>query len=813
MATLLADIRFAFRAIRHSPGFYGLVVGILGLGIAASVSVFSLVDGVWLRPLPYRDPARLVALEAVATRPPFDQNGSVTYNDFERLTAETRSFEQLAVTYRDGWSQVVLTDQGRERVRCAFVSPNLFDLFARPPLAGRVFTAEENRRAEHVVVIGERLAMRRFGSAAAALGQELEFTGKWKIIGVMPADFRVPFLDVQLWAPVMSHPEWIDKEEPHAQMLSQRWDVMGRLRPGVSLESAQAEVDTVYGRLRAALPENHHDRVLVRTLREHFAGETRGPSTLLAGAVAFLLLIACANVGNLLLSRAALRQREFAIRAALGAGASRLLLQALAETTSLCLLAGALGVALSFGLVRVLKAVAPPGTPRLDEVGIDVRVLLFAAGLSLAAGVCLGLVSTWRGVQQGPANGLALAGRSTTTSREGRRLKNLMVASEFALAMVLLTGAALLIRSFVAVLQVDLGFRPDHILTARVEPPAGAPAGQFYREAMARIRQLPGVKAVGATSRVFELGVRRTHALRVVEGRPDEPVERWEALEWSRVSGDYFQAMGIPLVRGRYFNQRDTADAPPVVIVNEVLARRYWPGENPLGKRLKGMDPRGPNGGKNDDWLTVVGVVKDMRMGGRERAPFSQIYEVQEQRGEEAGEWVIRTAGDPAAMAAAVRAAVRDTSRAATVAVTSTMEQVLSDQEVDRRFQTWLIGVFSAVALALAALGVFAVMHFAVSAKTREIGIRMAVGARAGDILGLVMTDGAKLALAGIGAGALASMWVTEALSSLLFAVKPSDPASFAGAAGVLAGVALAACYLPARRAARLDPVRALREE
>jgi predicted permease len=411
---------------------------------------------------------------------------------------------------------------------------------------------------------------------------------------------------------------------------------------------------------------------------------------------------------------------------------------------------------------------------------------------------------------------LGAAGRSHTTSRETRILKNILVASEFALAMTLLTGSVLLVRSFVAVLGVDLGFRAEHILSVQVELPDSLSTPQqteFYRTALERIRNLPGVEAAGATSWVFQLGISRMHALRIVEGQAPEPMEHWQTLEWSQVSGGYFEALGVPLVDGRFFDQRDGPNAPPVVIVNGTAARRYWPGQNALGRRLKGMDPRGPNGGKDDDWLTVVGIVKDIRAGGRERQPFSQIYEPQAQRGDQTNKLVIRVAGDPAQATAAIREMIREANPGAKITSSTTMEQVLQAQQGERRFQTWLIGVFSAVALLLAALGVFAVMHFAVAAKTREIGIRMAVGARASNIFGLVIGDGARLAFWGIAAGSVLSMWTTSALGGMLFGVTPTDPVSFASAAAILAVVAIVACYLPARKAAMLDPVAALRED
>jgi predicted permease len=794
------------------------VIAILALGIGVSVSVFSLVDGVVLRQLPYQDAARLVALDTVATKPPFEANGSVTYDDFERLKAEAHSFEDIAITYRGGWGQMVIGERDdHERVRGGFVSANFFGLFGRSPSAGRVFTAEENRGQAHVILLRESLAERRFGSPALAVGKDLRMAGSlWRVIGVMPNDFRVPFVDAQFWAPVTSHPQWIDKDQPLAPQKEQRWDLMAKLRPGVSASAAQAEVDAIYGRLERADPDSHADRALVVPLREHFTGKVRTPFAILSAAVAFLLLITSANAANLLLARAATRQREFAIRAALGAGTGRLVIQSITETMKLCVISGVLGIGMAPGLVRLLKMMAPPNTPRIAEVGIDTTVLLFAAALSVTLGIVLGLASVIGNVKRHYSGTLGAAARSATTSRGGRRLKNVLVAAEFAFAMILLTGTVLLVRSFVAVLGVDLGLRAEHVLAVQVEMPdslTGRQQTDLYRTTLEKIRELPGVEAAGASTWMFQIGVTRTHALRIVEGQPPEPIDKWQALEWSQITGGFFQALGIPLLSGRYFDHRDGPDAPPVVIVNEAAAQRYWPGQDPIGRRLKGNDPRGPNGGKNDDWLTVVGVVKNMRAAGRERQAFSQIYEPQAQRGDQTNRLVVRVTGDPVQAAGAVREAIHQANASVKISSTMAMEQLLESQQEERRFQTWLIGVFSGVALLLAALGVFAVMHFAVAAKTREIGIRMAVGARASNIFGLVIGDGARLALWGIAVGSVVSMWTTTALSGMLFTVKPTDPISFASAAAILVAVALGACYLPARRAATLDPVVALRED
>lgn len=811
---MLADLRNAIRSILNAPSHHSLVLLILGLGIGVTVSVFSLVDGLVLRPLPYRDAGRLVAVQSVATKPPFDANGSFSYDDFEQLRDKARSFQELAVMYRIGWSQVTLTDGGQtEKLRGGFVSRNFFALLGRAPVVGRVFTTDEVAQGADVLLVGEPFAKRRFGSNEGALGRELEIANKrWRIIGVMPADFHVPFLDSQLWGPVTAHPEWDDKTEPNSRQRAQRWDLMARLKPGVSLSSTQSEIDSVYGGLRDKAPEWHSDRALVVPLQEHFTGEAQRPFMILAMSVGLLLLIACTNVSNLLVARAASRQREFAVRAALGAGLGRLLRQALVETTLVCMVAGAFGTGLSFWLIKVITAFVPARTPRIEDVNINSRVLLFSIVLSIGLGIILGLTSVWSNMRRDVAQPLNSVSRG---SSRGMRQKNVLVVCEFALAMVLLTGSALLIRSFVAVLRIDPGFRPEHVLTMRVELSAQMSATQvmqFYRDSMERLRNVPGIQAAGAVNWVFQ-GPTRTHSLRAVEGRENEPVEKWDALEWSQVSGDYFQAMGIPLLRGRFFEEHDGPTAPPVVIVNETLARRYWPGEDAVGKRVKGWDPRGPNGGKNDDWLTVVGVVKDIRGGGRERKPFAQMYEAQAQRGEVINLFVVRTAHDPAQATSGLRAAIHDANPNVGVAGVNTMEEVLADQEAQRRFETWLIGLFSAVALGLAALGVFAVMHLTVTARTREIGIRMAVGARAGDILHLVIGSGAKLAIMGIAAGAFASAWVTDVLAGILFAIKPTDLWSFAGAAIVLTLVAIAACLFPALRAAHLDPISAMRDE
>jgi putative ABC transport system permease protein len=796
----------------NRPSF-SLLIGILALGIAASIAVFSLVDAVLLRPLPYRDPHRLVMLTSFDPNPPFASNGSLSHSDFEVLKAKTRSFDDLAITFRQGWSRVTLTGgTGPQWVQGAFVSPNLFTMFGRAPILGRTFTPEENLRAERVVVISQGLWADRFGSLSQVLGQDLEIGhARWRVIGVMPSDFQVPFLDVQLWTPMLAHPDWNDPTEKNFQ---QRpfWDVMARLKHGVSLRTAQSEVSAIENGLKAALPESHPNNVRIVPLREHFTHHVQRSLWMLFAAVALLLAIACANVANLLLGRAAERGRELAVRSALGAGQRRLIGQLLTEAVTFSCIAGALGTFAASIFLPVLKALSPANIPLLQNVELNERSLFFALAISIAVGLLLGVAPAWQMSRRDYQEVLNTAGRRTTETRGSRRLKSFLVAAEFALAMILLTGAGLLFRSFVGVLHTDIGFHPENILTVQLgltNSTSPSKTAQFYRDVIQRIAEMPGVRAVGGAGNLFFLEEKRTHALRQVEGRPPEPKSSWTPLVWTQISGDYFQAMGIPVLAGRYFNHHDGPATPPVAIVNETLARRYWRGENPVGRRLKGFDPRG----RNDDWVTVVGVVKDTRSGGLEKPAFSQIYEVQEQSGEQIGNLVVRTATDPALIAGSIRTLIHQANRNAIVSSITTMEQLLDRQVVERRFETWLIGVFSAFALSLAALGVFAVMYYSVASKTHEIGVRMALGACATDMTAFVLRQGARLALTGIMVGTLGALWSSYAIAGMLYKVKPSDPISFVGAGLTLAVVALLGSYVPARRASHVDPMTALRQD
>jgi predicted permease len=821
--TLLRDVLYALRSLRKSPGFTAIAVLTLALGIGANTAIFSVVNAVLLRPLPYQDPDRLMMLRETDSRQNVDHDGSTSYRDFELWKVQNRTFEDMTIFYKSGWGVQTLTGGGEpEKVQGAFVAANFFSMLGVAPALGRAISPEEVEHRERVVVLSDGLWQRRFGASPQAVGMNLEVEGaKWRVIGVMPSRFQFPFLDVQFWAPIKSHPEWLDNKGQESPS-NDRWMVTGRLKPNVMLPKAQAEMTTIANRVEheyrkrapTEIPELQLKGLDVRVipLSEHIVGNVRRALSVLVGAVLFVLLIGCTNLANLFLARGASRSREFAVRAAMGAGRWRLIFQLLTESVTLALIGAAAAVPVATVVIRGLKAFGPEDIPRLAETSIDGAVLVFTIAISLTAGFLFGLAPAWRVSRNDPNETLKEGGRSASAGRSGRRAHALLVTAEFAMAVILLTGAGLLIRSFLAVLAVDPGFRPEHVLTLYIEFPDSMTQTRqeaFYRRVFERVAALPGVQSAGAISNLFFLNDARTWGLRQVEGRPPEPVGRWTQLMWTQISGDYFRAMGIPLLKGRYFTERDGPESPPVAIVSQTLARRYWPGEDAVGKRLKGFDPRG----RNDEWVTVVAVVGDTHSYGLERQPISQIYELGSQRHENTPNLLVRTASDPARLATAVRAAVRAVDYTAVISKIKTMEQRLGEQTARRRFQTWLLGVFSSLALALAAIGIFGVMHYSVAYRTHEIGVRMALGARAMDVFGMVIRQGLLLAGIGVALGILGALWLTQALSGMLYGVTARDPVTFAAVALVLLATALAACYIPARRATRVDPMVALRCE
>jgi predicted permease len=530
----------------------------------------------------------------------------------------------------------------------------------------------------------------------------------------------------------------------------------------------------------------------------------------LFGAAMFVLLIACANVANLLLARGPARGREIALRTTLGAGRVRIVRQLMTESILLSCVGGCLGPPGLAWSVRALVALAPPGIARLDEVHIDAAVLIFNVVLSVVSGVLFGLAPTIK-VSRSSGN-CPLQGNRGSTGVQTRMMRNALVVSQFACAVVLLAGAGLLIRSFVAIQAVDPGFETQNVLTAQLRFHNALPPNQrtdLYWEALNRIGTLPGVRAVGATSTMFWRGDGGAFGLRAVEGRPPEERDRWSALSWATVSGNYFQALGVPLLKGRFFSARDRTASAPVVIINETMARRYWPGEDPIGTRIKGFDARG----NNDEWVTIVGLVKDVHSRGLERTPMAQIFQPQSQSLDVTENIVIRFRTGQLQLADAARDAIRDLDKTAVWKDVSTLDRQLSEQNAPRRFQTYLLTLFAVIALVLAGIGIFGMMHYSVSQRTQEIGIRMALGARAGNVRSMVVCEGLILAAAGVVLGLAGSLALLRTISSLLFGVTPGDPVTLTAVAVFLIAVALIACYVPARRATRVDPMAVLRSQ
>jgi predicted permease len=819
LESVIQDVRYGLRQLRRAPAFTFVAVATLTLGIGANTAIFSVIEAVLLRPLPYDDPGRLVLL----TDPQDPDDGGFLYKDLEALRIGSPALEDIAIYYRNGgWSRVTLTGEGEpEFAYGGYCSAVLFPLSGISPSLGRTFTPDEEGRRERVMVLSHAMWTSRFAGSREAIGKTLQLNGiDWEVIGVMPEDFHLPFGDDRFWAPLRSNPTWDDPElttnvnPNHSRYFYARWQAMARLKPGASLEQAQKGISAAFAGIDQSNPDrNRGNGVSLVPLHVNVNGDTRLAMYVLFAAVSFVLLIACANVANLVLTRGAAREREMAVRTALGAGRARLLRQLLTESTLLALVSGAAGLVVAQVGVRALIAMAPGDIPRLEQAGVNPVVLTFTILSSLIAAVVFGFAPAVKISRTDPNESLKAGPGKMAGSISLTQTRRLLVILEFVLAVVLLTGAGLLIRSYLAIASLDNGLQPNRTLTMRIAPPAGASGvriNALYDRVLERVRPLPGVEAAGAIDGLFELGSLRSLGLRAIEGHDPEPSEGWTPLSWQSVRGDCFQAMGAPLVRGRYFSDHDGPNSPLVVIIDESMARRYWSGEDPIGQRIKGQDQRGPG----DPWATIIGVVPDMRRNGLDRQPIPHVYEwyLQGNHGF-TPDLVVRTSDRAGALAATLRAAVRAADETAILSQATSIEQQLSRQLSPRRFQTWLLSLFSAIALALASIGIYGVMHYSVVQRTQEIGIRVALGAEPRDLARLIVKEAAILALAGLGIGIGCALMVTRLMRGLLFGVSPTDAPTVAAVAILLALIAIAACYLPARRAMRVDPMVALRCE
>lgn len=804
---LWQDLRYGTRMLLKNPGFTIVAVIALALGIGANSAIFSVVNTVLLRPLPYTDPERLVMVweDRTAKGYPRDTPAPANYVDWRD---QNQVFEGMAAIATHSLN---LTGAGEpERLEGKRVSANFFNILGVEPLLGRGFLPEEDEPgAARVVVLSHGLWQRRFGSDKAILGKSLTLNGVGhEVVGVMPPDFQFPTREDELWVPIAFTPQQAAARQSHYLQ------VIARTKPGVTIEQAQAEMSTIGARLQQQYPENTDLGVAVVPLHEQFVGDIKPALLILLGAVGFVLLVACANVANLLLARAAARQKEIALRVALGASRGRLVRQFLTESLLLAALGGVVGLLLSLWGVNLLKAFIPENISQARHIAIDRWVLGFTALVSLLTGLIFGLAPATQASNFNLNETLKEGGRDSASGRRGNRIRSVLVVVEVAVSLVLLIGAGLLINSFLRLRGVDPGFRTDNLLTMRVMLPETKYTDQarrsaFYAELVRRVEALPGVNSA-AVANWIPLVKQGDSSGIAIEGQPAPAPGQNPSVVTRVVSPHYFQTMGIELLRGRQLTEQDRADAPRVIVISETMARKFWPGEEPLGKRVTMGGPAGAP----VPWLEVVGVVKDVRQFELTAEPKPQMYVPFEQPVFfRPSHLIVKTEVEPGGLASAVRKTVWEIDKDQPVSNISTMKEVLSESISRQRFSMLLLGIFAAVALVLAAVGIYGVMSYSVAQRTHEIGIRMALGAQRSDVLKLAVGQGLKLVLVGVALGLAAAFVLTRVMSSLLFGVSATDPATLAIISLVLIGVALFASYIPARRATKVDPMVALRYE
>ena len=804
------DLRYGLRVLLKNPGFTAVAVIALALGIGANSAIFSVVNTVLLSPLPYKDPDRLVMVWEDDTKHgyPTDTPAAANYVDWRD---QNQVFEGMAAIADQSFN---LTGTGDpERLRGRRVSASLFPLLGVAPQVGRAFAPEEDRPgANKVVILNHGLWQRRFGADPSITGKTLTLNGEsYQVVGVMPASFQFPERGDELWVPIAFTPQEAASRGRHYLK------VVARLKPGVTVERAQAEMSTIASRLQQQYPEQNAELgATVVPLHEQMVGNIRSALLVLLGAVGLVLLIACANVANLLLARAAVRQKEIALRVALGASRWRLLRQFLTESVLLAALGGGLGLLLALWGVSLLKSFIPESISQVKAIGVDAKVLGFTLLVSLLTGLVFGLAPATQVSKFNLNETLKEGGRDSSSGNQGKRLRGLLVVMEVAVSLVLLIGAGLLINSFLRLRSVDPGFKVDNLLTLGVVLPqekytTHERRSAFYDNLIGRVEALPGVRSAAVTNWIPL--VRQGDSIGVsFEGHNDPlPGQGKRPVVVTRVvSPHYFRTMGIQLLQGREFEEgKDRVDSPAVVLVSEALARRYWPGESAVGKRVTHGDPNDPA-----DWCEVIGVVKDVRQFELAADPKPQMYFSHAQAGFFAPRHLVVSAdGDPLSVAAAVRRAVWEVDKDQPVSDVSTMKEVLSESLARQRFSMLLLGIFAGLALVLAAVGLYGVMSYTVAQRTREIGLRMALGAQRSDVLRLVVGQGLKLVLVGVVLGLVASFVLTRVMTSLLFGVTATDPATLVTISLMLIAVAVIASYIPARRATRVDPLIALRYE
>jgi putative ABC transport system permease protein len=823
--TLRTDLRHTLRLAARTPLFTTLTVLALALGIGATSAIFAVVNGVLLQPLPYRDMDRLVNVWSNVMLEGRDRNpiSPANFLDFQRMNATLDGIE--------GYFSFVtplelVTHEGSEVAFSVQVTPNLFSLLGRSAALGRTFTSDAT---EPEVLLSHGYWQRRFGGDPSIVGRTLQISNfAFQVVGVMPDDFVFPYggmlgpggftrvTRVDMWVPIVysgpvARANRMLTESGQLVRNVHWWGAVGRLKPGVTVEQAQADFETVAAQLAQAYPDSNKgwSATVVSTL-DQTVGTIRPALLILMAGIAGILLMASVNVANLLLARAIARERELATRVALGAGRSRLVRQLLTESVVFSAAGGLVGLVVMWWAVRALVAAAPPHLPRIDEVSIDWRVLVVAAATTMVTGVLVGLFPALSSSGVNPQASLQDHSRGAVGgSTRRRRLRAALVVAEVAIAVALTTGVGLLLRSFLGVMSVNPGFDTEHLLTWQMNIPDRLQSADdrraFYRDFFARMEALPGVERVGGTTRI-PLGSTMVTTTIQIDGRP-VPVAELPEVQFRRAMHDYFGAMGIPVVRGRGFTLEDGPTAPPVAVINEAMAARLFPGQDPIGQRVR----MGPN--PTGDWTTIIGVIGDIRHGGLEETPQPELYITYLQNPPVAPFIVVRVAGDPSAIAESVRREAQAIDKDLPVYDMRTMETLRSESVAERRFVLLLVGAFGVLALGLAAIGVYGVMSLVVSERTREVGVRLALGAEPWRLLGMVVGQAARLAAVGAAIGALVALPLAPLLSSQLFGVEATDPVTFVGVPIVLLVIAMLAALVPARRASATDPLTALRVE
>jgi len=808
LEVFVQDVRYGVRMLLKSPLFTAVAVTTIAIGIGANTAMFSLVDAILLRPLPYPNPERLVVAGT-------NQRGESAMSpmgtaDFLAWRDRQQSFEQVAVLGGDrgfAWSGM----GEPERILGVDVSANFFSIFGVAPLRGRGFhPGEDGPGAPGVVVIGEQFWRNHLDSDPNVLNRTLMLDGKqYTIVGVMPANFRFPPREpVDLWA--------IRTFNPPTSRPPFGLHAFGRLKPGVSMRQAGAELNDIVAQVNAQYPSSTPLAGIMMPMKEWMVSEVSTALLVLLGAIGLLLLIAVVNVANLLLARATVRQREVAVRMALGASRKRVVRQLLTESAVLSLLGGVLGLLLAYFAVRAFLAFGPGEMPRLNEVGINAGVLLFTFVVCVGSGILFGLAPALETSRAAFSDPLKDTNRSSSSASAHRTHRALLVF-QVALALLLMIGSGLLIRSFVRLGDVSPGIQPDHVITATISlsnkysDPQIAP---FWRQFLEKVQALPGVKAAGITMSLPPNLLAITNPF-TVEGQDYDPHRKLQLAEEMSVSPDYFRALGIPLIRGRFFSPSDRVEGekdPMIVIINESMAKQYFGGKDPIGGRIQtgDPDPRSP-------WETIVGVVGDVKYSGLDSGPQPTVYVPYNENSWVGWSYamylVVRSSGNAPQIVPAIRAQLATMDNTPPLARVRTMDELLDESLTQQRFRTWLISGFAALALLLSAIGIYALISYSVSQRTREIGIRVALGAQRSNVLGMVLKEGLKLLLFGLLLGWIGALGATRVMRSLLYSTSATDALSFVATSITLIVVALLACYIPARRATKVDPMVALRYE